>query len=213
MAYAAGPSRRGFLALVASALSVALGTAPLSRGVAPAAASGSSSDCIVGPISRPESCPDSRRPKAGFTPTTNGCGAAGSELEIPQGFGRADFSPACNAHDLCYSECGSSQWGCDAALHQGVTAACLIYVGVPLVYQACLHQASLYGPAVALFGGAAHHSAQQEACECCTKPGKVWCGPTDACYDTGGECLADCRAGLGYTGKLICGPAPEGKCE
>jgi len=32
----------------------------------------------------------------------------------------------CNAHDICYQTCGSSQAACDAALGAGVSATCSI---------------------------------------------------------------------------------------
>lgn len=66
-----------------------------------------------------------RTARAGHQPNTNGCGPEGSDLKLPQGFGKADFSSACNAHDVCYETCNSDKLQCDANLKSAARASCL----------------------------------------------------------------------------------------
>ena len=119
-----------------------------------------------------------KSPKPGHVPTHNGCGAEGGSIPIPQGFGSAPFTPACNEHDHCYENCAMSQAECDDEFFGGMVQSCeQAYGGVlsTLARGWCMNTAVAYWQAVAQGGAPAWAAAQVVACECCDGGG---CGVT-----------------------------------
>lgn len=111
-------------------------------------------------------------------PSVNGCGPEGSTLKFPQGVGAADFTAACNAHDICYETCNSTKSACDADLTTAARAACMVAYPRPTGDAQdedrdrrgiCLSRARTYGSAVSAWGKAAYDAAQKTACECCRR--------------------------------------------
>src|SRR5699024_3702251 len=127
-------------------------------------------DCTVEyPPADLNDCPNKRR-HPGHEPTFNGCGAEGDDLPVPQGFGWADFQPACNEHDICYGTCGTNRVACDADLASGIADICdtaYAYGLMPLKHKVCMTMAGAYGLAVATSGMGTFEEAQKEDCECC----------------------------------------------
>jgi len=79
------------------------------------------------PIANLDDCPD-RISTPGFVVVPNGCGT--SEDRLPDHFGKADFTPACNTHDTCYGTCPNAKPACDDqllslldAMHEPVQSA------------------------------------------------------------------------------------------
>ena len=117
------------------------------------------------------------RAKPGHIPTTNGCGSSGSEWVPDSNWGKVDFTPACNAHDICYGTCGTTHQSCDNSLANAMEAACLEwwnswwgYITVGTAYFSCVAQAEIYRGTLLAGGGMAFDNAQDEACEfdtCC----------------------------------------------
>ena len=72
---------------------------------------------------------------------------------VPDSFGDADFTTACNLHDTCYSS-STSRLACDLALLRGLTAACEdAYPAGNSLRLTCYTVASIYFVGVRLFGG------------------------------------------------------------
>ena len=128
------------------------------------------------PIADLTSCP-ARTARAGHMPTVNGCGPAWfpAGLKVPQGSGIADYEQACNAHDVCYETCNSSQTKCDDDLENQMKSNCRAAYPRPASGEdeeqphrgTCLSRAHLYGRAVKRAGQGAYNNAQKVACECC----------------------------------------------
>jgi hypothetical protein len=162
------------------------------------------------------SCPPNttKQPQPGNVPTYNGCGPEGGSIKIPQGYGKADYRPACNGHDLCYEDCGSSKSTCDDNFHDGMDDSCAAaYPGTlnALLRFGCYERSYAYYQAVSQFGDDAWIAAQYKACECCQKQTTVYCNCNKKCYTSVTTCLDECHASLGcFTG--ICGPAPPDQC-
>jgi hypothetical protein len=216
--YARRPSRRGFLGLFGRALAVSMGGgALLTVTVTQASAE---PDCFWEyPARDLDSC-DRKRHHPGHTPTTNGCGPEGGALSavIPNSWGKADFKPSCDTHDVCYGTCGNSKEDCDLALGLGAADSCKQAYGGggainATLLAACTTIAYDYGAAVLLGGQDAFDQAQKEDCECCHLKSVAYCGPLDSCYSSAGACLEECKSGLGVFGENLCGPPPEGKCQ
>lgn len=100
--------------------------------------------------------------------TPNGCGTEtgllwglGSPRVVPQGFGGADFRPACNQHDLCYGTLGVSRSFCDDQFSRDLMRSCTLpSVQNPL---RCLEGAAIYSTGVRVFGRGSYREAQAEA--------------------------------------------------
>src|SRR6185295_6990610 len=111
-------------------------------------------------------------PRPGYTPTTNGCGSAGSEW-VPESFyGFVDFSQCCDNHDRCYGSCaqGNSKDRCDRRLRDCMIHACdEVFHGGGFNEAAsfCHDQANIYYATLWAFGGGAWEDAQSAACVCC----------------------------------------------
>ena len=103
-------------------------------------------------------------------PKSNGCGSGITRFIVPDRANLfADFGPACDAHDKCYSRCGSSQAGCDSAFKTDMEAQCPSWWLTSFRID-CLAKARIYHQAVVRFGKTAHENAQDKFCEwedCC----------------------------------------------
>jgi hypothetical protein len=120
------------------------------------------------PIRQYAWCRDTRVPHKGYKPTANGCGT--KDHPVPNRFGRANFKPACDAHDLCYDICGKSKAACDDQFCQAVTAAChAAYRRGTRGLSACLARADDYcvGGSLGATLVGAYDDAQSKACDCC----------------------------------------------
>ncbi|MCR5183144.1 MAG: hypothetical protein K6B46_00380 [Opitutales bacterium] len=121
-----------------------------------------------------------RRRDPNYEPSINGCGSEGSEWVPDSFFWFVDFTPACNAHDVCYGTCGASKAQCDVSLGADMATACLdalaIFALLPgwgkssLVL--CLAQAAAYSAAllVAPIARETFEMEQNKACiweDCC----------------------------------------------
>lgn len=92
----------------------------------------------------------------------NTCGESGSWKRrlIPDQWGKARFSPACNNHDDCYDTCGRSKHECDKNFHSELRDAC------KKAYSAnfrppCYWIIDTYHSAVHRMGGDAYRRAQK----------------------------------------------------
>lgn len=132
--------------------------------------------------------------KSGYTPSSNGCGPASPKWmnwAVPEGFfpslGGYSFTPACNAHDICYGTCCSDKSKCDSDFLAGMKSQCDKWVdklygagGVwswvgdgalkELDRKACYLDAYAFHAAVAKGGQKAFDAAQKAACKCPPKP-------------------------------------------
>lgn len=208
--YARGPSRRGFLRLLAGAVAMTVsGGATL----APAAAAAEPTCFWQFPAHDLSTCAKVRH-HDGHTPTTNGCGSGDWKGKlVPNGWGRADFKPSCDQHDVCYGTCGSNKADCDVNLSLDAMKACdAAYGDSPIRQAACYTVALAYGEAVHKLGDGPYNEAQEEDCDCCRLQNVAYCQPDDSCWYSASACLQVCPSGLGVTGQNLCGPPPQGKC-
>jgi RHS repeat-associated protein len=109
-------------------------------------------------------------------PNQNGCGSKGGTKVPGNYYGLFNFTPACNAHDLCWGTCGSDMVACNNQFLKDMLDQCNHYYSWfnPLsidVYMKCRNIAYLYYWAVLWFGD--FDKAQNEHCievpanECC----------------------------------------------
>ena len=112
-----------------------------------------------------------KRRKSGYVPTSNGCGGAGiTEHIVPNSYFNANFKPACDAHDICYTDCNKTKERCDDEFYDDLMDACRkAYpswweVGALASCEAVVHG---YYQSVRTFGHGFWVAAQQEGCECC----------------------------------------------
>jgi len=127
-----------------------------------------SKGCLL--INQDGTCPPgtTKRPQPGNVPSYNGCGPEGGSIKIPQGYGNADYRPACNGHDLCYEECGTPKSDCDDNFHHGMDDSCAEAYPGPLnsLYRfGCYERSYAYYQAVSQFGDDAWIAGQYKACE------------------------------------------------
>ena len=115
------------------------------------------------------------RPKRGYKPSVNGCGAEGG-MNFPDSyFGLVNFTSCCNSHDVCYGSCGADKGRCDENLSECMARACDRYFFLPIAWherRSCRAMARIYGFALKTWGTPAYESAQDESCEweeCCEK--------------------------------------------
>ncbi|MEZ5102330.1 MAG: hypothetical protein R3C15_21520 [Thermoleophilia bacterium] len=118
------------------------------------------------PIRYFERCRKTRVPREGYVPEANGCGPKGGP-KFPDKVGRADFRPACDAHDICYGTCRSDRDACDAQFARQLKRACQRAYPKGKKRQACLARAKDYVDGVTALGSIAYDAAQSEACQCC----------------------------------------------
>jgi hypothetical protein len=157
-------------------------------------------------------CPN-RVPVPGYRPTVNGCGPSGFGWTIPDSWGRANFTPACNQHDRCYGTCNSNRRVCDNQMRRQMKRECnRVYSnkdGQENFWRLkCLRRANLYYNVVNRRGQSAYEDAQNEACFCCD-PGQIACR-TGCCSPQ------FCQACIGDTCQWTCGPCQwcnRGVCQ
>jgi hypothetical protein len=105
-------------------------------------------------------------------PVPNGCGPSGGPT-LPGwwgGRGMWNFTPACNAHGICYGTCGSAKAACDSAFYAQMSSICNSFAFLPPLFIACRRQAASLYSAVALFGDGPYEDAQDLFCKwkaCC----------------------------------------------
>jgi hypothetical protein len=112
------------------------------------------------------------------TPNQNGCGAKGG-TKVPGYYLFFDFTPACNAHDLCWGTCGADKAQCDSMFLHAMNDQCYQYYGISplnnIIYTACVTLAYTYYGFVAVSQGI-FDTAQKSNCkefpddECCPTP-------------------------------------------
>lgn len=115
-------------------------------------------------------CAQTRVKRPGYRPTVNGCGVGRG---VPQGFGKASFRPACNAHDICYGTCNKEKEACDGTFRDALDDACSKAYPGPrnaALRKRCGETAEIYTGAVGFLGSSAYVRAQEEACICCPAP-------------------------------------------
>jgi RHS repeat-associated protein len=116
-------------------------------------------------------------------PSPNGCGGAGSWDIVPDYyFYFIDFTPACNAHDICYATCGKTKSVCDEQFIYDMLSICQHYRNQwwsPLnwaMYNDCGTLAATYYDFVWMLGQPYYDKAQKVYCpdipdgECCPTP-------------------------------------------
>jgi hypothetical protein len=170
------------------------------------------------PVRADGTCPDDKDKRSnGNEPTANGCGPEGGSIKIPQKFGWASFTPACDAHDICYEDCVKSKSSCDNDFRIDPLNIChrnYPWQAALLVSAWCWNMASIYADAVT-FTPQSHDAwaaAQQKACECCGNATRIYCNCNQKCYDDIGTCQNECMATMAcFTG--ICEPARPGQCD
>jgi Group XII secretory phospholipase A2 precursor (PLA2G12) len=121
------------------------------------------------PIASLADCPD-RISTPGFDAVPNGCGTV--EKRLPDHFGPANFTPQCNAHDICYVTCPNPKRKCDDALLKGINDTCdaaFTNLSQLLDKVTCEHVAFLAAKTAveSPIGVLAYDSAQKRGCQCC----------------------------------------------
>ena len=150
----------------------------------------------------------------------NGCGPAWfpPTLKVPQGAGPASYVDSCNRHDTCYETCNADKARCDNVFERDMRVSCYRAYPYPRsgrdedagLRGVCTSRARLYARLVRDHGQSAYDEAQKKDCECCSVP-QVYCACNQQCYDSGSDCLSECRTSLGcFAG--ICAPATEEQC-
>lgn len=115
-------------------------------------------------------CPD-RVAFPGHVQQPNGCGSPALPVPVPEdpniGCENASFTPACNAHDNCYSTCRSDRSACDLGFLAAMLATCESGCSGFLAREFCRENAFRYYAAVNSLGYLPWHGGQQDACQCC----------------------------------------------
>lgn len=122
-----------------------------------------------------DNCPGTLQQKANYTPTSNGCGGAGSTITIPNnpcGLAGTSFLSACDTHDYGYGTCGMSKSNIDGQFYLDMLAICAPFEGQPCVndpylQETCRTVAQIYASAVDTYGGPFYEAGQFAACVCC----------------------------------------------
>lgn len=155
------------------------------------------------PIAELRSCP-AKVAHAGHVCSPNGCGSEGG-YRPPQGFFKANFVPACNAHDCCYDKCNGDKDECDLTFGFALKETCgAAFPGTDpgdvKLLNDCNQMAILFYLAVSKFGQSAFDAVQRQSCDCCGQQGCTTCA--------GGVCnaLPPCVGG----GDCVCFSTPEG---
>jgi RHS repeat-associated protein len=105
----------------------------------------------------PENRPDGN-------PAGWGCGDAGTDRFVPDGFGKTDFTPACRRHDACYETCGTPKATCDANFLSDLLGQCAkTGNGSACQWAARRYSQAMNTPA----SRRAYERAQEEACKDC----------------------------------------------
>lgn len=117
-------------------------------------------------------------PKQNYTPGVNGCGPEGGVFgtgvnAVPNSpLGIANFTSACNGHDVGYGICNRPKKDTDDQFLTDMVQTCVSSYGGGGVFGsiaavACFKAALTYHDAVANLGGAAYQAGQEAACDCC----------------------------------------------
>jgi hypothetical protein len=126
-------------------------------------------------------CPN--RVSAGLPiPPGNGCGSPTLPVPVPEDPNfpctGASFTPACNRHDECWSECGDNFGSCNSEFLQRMQDICAAATCPPPTpgppgeppfdaRVACFQHALAYAAAVSTIGYPVWIAAQRDACNCC----------------------------------------------
>lgn len=156
-----------------------------------------------------------RTPRAGQGPSVTDPPCGKDQLKMPggvpapQGFGKASFKPACEAHDICYSTChsvSSVREQCEVEFLSALKKSCFdAYsngLGNWALQNACLAQARFYSSITrGGQGRKSYDAAQKVVCECCVR-----CAAPQVECSSNGEfiCVPE--------GSVCCGPYP-GYCS
>lgn len=162
-------SRRKVLGFLGRALVAALGF----RWIVNLGTPKASAQVHCGPLTIDGTCPSGtyKRRKPGFQPYYNGCGGEGITKDlVPNYFLDANFTPACNKHDLCYSDCSRTKKQCDDDFYDDLVDVCRkTYPGFwdSVPRGLCESAAWGYYTSVNSFGNSFWADAQIEGCQCC----------------------------------------------
>lgn len=110
-------------------------------------------------------------PRYGYEPTISNppCGTQGG-IPInpsPPAAGGANFTPACEKHDLCYQDCSSTRDGCDQNFKNDLYKICdQQHPDDATAREKCKQAADAWWLALTMFGGSAYTDAQNAACFC-----------------------------------------------
>lgn len=127
-------------------------------------------------------CPN--RVPNGTAPSFNGCGSDYSSYVVPNHYHLADFTSACNNHDICYSTCNKTKADCDLNFFNDLKKACnAAYPAGSSVHDDCINRAQYYYQAVDDYASGPYNDSQRQVCKCCAG---VTCG--DICCDSGSVC-------------------------
>jgi hypothetical protein len=126
------------------------------------------------PVQDLDACPE-LGPYEHHVPMANGCGPEGAlvgGIDVPDdpAPGCPPFTPACNAHDLCWDMCRNSlghKLGCDLDFFNNLNQVCQGCSNA-LAAAACRELAKVYAAAVGGGGFGAYEAAQKQACQCCS---------------------------------------------
>lgn len=162
-------SRRKVLGYLGRAMVAAFGIRWIFRLAMPKA----SAQTHCGPLTIDGYCPSGtyKRRKPGFRPYSNGCGGEGiTENIVPNHFLNANFTLACDTHDLCYADCSRTKKQCDDNFYDDLVAICrkTYPTGWDAVPRGLCEAAAWgYYEAVNSFGHSFWAEAQIEGCQCC----------------------------------------------
>lgn len=116
--------------------------------------------------------PDNIKKKlaSGNSEKPNGCGADGG-IKVPN-IPSANFTSACNSHDICYSTCGKERAQCDQQFRTDLIAACYDYsqtfkynpIHQERMHNKCIPAVEVYHRAVQIAGREAYDAAQAKSC-------------------------------------------------
>lgn len=112
------------------------------------------------------------RPRPGYVPTSNGCGAKDG-IPFPN-----LFRSCCDGHDIAYGTCGQSKQGADTAFLGCILLTCYRYQRSRTNLEICYALAYIHYSAVHRLGGSAYDAGQNTACICCDEGRRdPLCGP------------------------------------
>lgn len=200
-------------------LAVLLAATRSRRQVVQVVTAGFVSTVILARSARPaaaELCQE-RVPKPGYTPEVNGCGPSGYGWTVPDSYGDANWTPACNRHDKCYGTCNESRLKCDVLMRKSMQHACKRAYrrdDERKKMRKCLGRARFYFNVVSNSGQSAYEAAQDEACDCCGAGGDS-CGTR--CCVQGSVCVdratSRCCAEAEACGSTCCATSSCFKCS
>ncbi|MDD4005285.1 MAG: hypothetical protein PHW69_08815 [Elusimicrobiaceae bacterium] len=99
-------------------------------------------------------------------PSHNGCSGVPDSWNI-DGCGVVNVVGACNAHDECYSSCGSFKSTCDAQFESNLDNICKAKFTSSECYRKCINISGAYFDGVGMFGAYYYTKAQIDHCVCC----------------------------------------------